>query len=180
LGTIRERLTYANVMATIAVFLSLAGGAYAALRVPPHSVGNRQLRKNAVSGAKVKDGSLTGAEIADGSLTGADVMAGSLTAANLGRVGLANLLGASGTATNNATVSQAARSCGRYQFSAPGVQPGDAVILGGSDAVDLLDGIVAGPTVTNPNQLNVSICAGQESAVSEAPGAVQLRYDTLR
>jgi hypothetical protein len=33
------RLTYANVIATVALFLALRGGAYAATRVPARSVG---------------------------------------------------------------------------------------------------------------------------------------------
>jgi hypothetical protein len=45
-------------MATIAVFLALGGGAYAALKLPKNSVGSKQLKKNAVRSAKVKNRSL--------------------------------------------------------------------------------------------------------------------------
>lgn len=55
---VRSRLTYANVMATIAVFLALGGGAYAALRLPKNSVGSAQIKKNAVNSSKVGDGTL--------------------------------------------------------------------------------------------------------------------------
>lgn len=48
---IRERLSYANVMATIAVFLALGGGAYA-LSLGRNSVGSPQLKPGAV---KLKD-----------------------------------------------------------------------------------------------------------------------------
>jgi hypothetical protein len=44
---IREKLTYANVMATIAVFLVLGGGAYA-LSLGRNSVGTKQLKPGAV------------------------------------------------------------------------------------------------------------------------------------
>jgi hypothetical protein len=57
------RLTYANVMATVAVFLALGGGAYAATQLKKNSVGAKQLKANAVTGAKVKDQSLTGKDI---------------------------------------------------------------------------------------------------------------------
>jgi hypothetical protein len=60
---IRKRLTYANVMSSIAVFIILGGAAYAASQLPKNSVGTKQLKKNAVIGSKVKDGSLTGADI---------------------------------------------------------------------------------------------------------------------
>jgi hypothetical protein len=54
----RARLTYANVIATIALFLALGGTGYAALKLPKNSVGPQQLKKNAVTSAKVKAGSL--------------------------------------------------------------------------------------------------------------------------
>jgi hypothetical protein len=54
----RARLTYANVVATLALFIALGGSSYAALQLPKGSVGKKQLRKNAVSSPKVKPGSL--------------------------------------------------------------------------------------------------------------------------
>ena len=59
---LRSKLTYANVMATIAVFIALGGAAYAA-GLPKNSVGSKQIKKNAVSGAKIKKGAVTGAKI---------------------------------------------------------------------------------------------------------------------
>jgi hypothetical protein len=55
---LRPRLTYANVIASLALFLALAGGSYAALQIPKNSVGNKQLKRNAVTSSKVKNGSL--------------------------------------------------------------------------------------------------------------------------
>jgi hypothetical protein len=49
------RLSYANVMATIAVFISLGGGAYAATQLPRHSVGTRALKNGAVTPAKLSE-----------------------------------------------------------------------------------------------------------------------------
>jgi hypothetical protein len=52
------RLTYANVVATLALFLVLSGGAaYAASRLAKNSVGSAQLRKNAVTPAKLSKAS---------------------------------------------------------------------------------------------------------------------------
>ncbi len=42
------RLSYANVVATAALFISLGGVSYAAFVLPPHSVGPRQLRARAI------------------------------------------------------------------------------------------------------------------------------------
>jgi hypothetical protein len=67
-STIKPRLTYANVMATIAVFLSLGGGAYAALKLPRNSVGPQQIKSNAVSSSKVENGSLLSGDFKSGQL----------------------------------------------------------------------------------------------------------------
>ena len=52
-GWIGRRLTYANVIATVALFLALNVGAYAAFKLPPNSVGPAQLRNKAVTPKKV-------------------------------------------------------------------------------------------------------------------------------
>jgi hypothetical protein len=51
--TFRCHVTYANVTATLALFLSLAGGAYAATQLAANSVGTRQLRAGAVTPLKM-------------------------------------------------------------------------------------------------------------------------------
>ena len=80
----RNRLTYANVMSSIAVFLLLGGGAaFAAGHLGKNTVGSKQLKKNAVLTAKIKKEAVTtaklkkdavnGAKVKDGSLSGADI-----------------------------------------------------------------------------------------------------------
>ena len=59
---IRKRLTYANVMSSIAVFLVLGGAAIAAVQLPQNSVGAKQLKKQAVTTAKLKNNAVTGAK----------------------------------------------------------------------------------------------------------------------
>lgn len=51
-GVRRPRLTYANVMSTIAVFIALGGTSYAVAR---NSIGTAQLKNNAVTSAKIKN-----------------------------------------------------------------------------------------------------------------------------
>jgi hypothetical protein len=61
---VRKHLTYANLVASLALFLVLSGGAaYAAAHLAKNSVGVKQLKANSVTGEKVKDGSLTGADV---------------------------------------------------------------------------------------------------------------------
>ena len=65
---ILSRLSYANVMATLAFFLALGGGAYAALKLPKNSVGSAQIKTNAVSSSKVKNRSLLANDFKQGQL----------------------------------------------------------------------------------------------------------------
>jgi hypothetical protein len=58
LRRLTSRLSYANVIATLALFIALGGSSYAALKLPKNSVGSKQLKANAVSSSKVKAGSL--------------------------------------------------------------------------------------------------------------------------
>jgi hypothetical protein len=70
----KPHLTYANVVATLALFIALGGGAFAAGVIPVNSVGSKQLKKSAVTSPKVKDGSLAPADFAPAAreaLTGA-------------------------------------------------------------------------------------------------------------
>jgi hypothetical protein len=77
---IRSRLTYANVMATIAVFIALGGGAYAATKLPANSVATKQLKKNAVTGTKIRANAVTSPKVKDGSLLATDFKPGELPA----------------------------------------------------------------------------------------------------
>jgi Collagen triple helix repeat (20 copies) len=54
---LRAKLTYANVMATVAVFIALGGASYAAVKLPKDSVGPNQLRKEAVTPTKLSKAS---------------------------------------------------------------------------------------------------------------------------
>jgi hypothetical protein len=65
LKRLRGRLTYANVVATLALFIALGGSSYAALTV---------------TGSNVRNGSLTGKDIKRNSLTGRHIREGQLKA----------------------------------------------------------------------------------------------------
>jgi hypothetical protein len=80
---IRKRLTYANVMSSIAVFLILGGAAFAAAKLPKNSVGTKQLKSNAVTSAKIKNNAVTGGKIQAGSVTGDKIAANAVGATNL-------------------------------------------------------------------------------------------------
>ena len=71
LDRLQQRLTYANVMATIAVFGVLAGGgAYAASKIgasdiAKNAVRSKHIKQSAVKSKHVKDGQLRVADLAD-------------------------------------------------------------------------------------------------------------------
>src|SRR5690349_9878669 len=70
---IRPQLSYANVIATLALFLALAGGAVAASHLAKNSVGSKQLKKNAVVTNKIKKEAVTGAKVKKNTLTGKNI-----------------------------------------------------------------------------------------------------------
>lgn len=87
-----SRLTYANVVATICLFLLVGGGAaFAASKLAKNSVGNKQLKKNAVTTAKIKDGAVTTAKLANGAVNGDKVADNSLTGADINQATLSSV-----------------------------------------------------------------------------------------
>jgi len=98
LNQLRKRLTYANVMSSIAVFLVLGGAtAFAASHLGKNSVGSKQLKNNAVTTAKIKNNAVTGAKIKNGTITGGKINLGSLgtvpSATNAANAANANAVG---------------------------------------------------------------------------------------
>jgi hypothetical protein len=82
---IRKRLSYANVMSTLAVFLVLSGGAaYAAKKISSHdlkgaSVTTAKIKRNAVTTSKIRGGAIKAAKIAPGAVTNGKLATGSVT-----------------------------------------------------------------------------------------------------
>jgi hypothetical protein len=91
---IRARLTYANVVATLALFVAVGGGTvYAATHLGRNSVSSANIRDGqvktqdlanaAVTSAKLADNSVTGPKLADNSVTSANVVSHALTGADI-------------------------------------------------------------------------------------------------
>jgi hypothetical protein len=59
-------LSYANVVATIALFLVLGGGAYAATSLPKNSVGSKQLKNGSITPPKLSTAAKTALKGATG------------------------------------------------------------------------------------------------------------------
>jgi hypothetical protein len=75
LARFRPRLTFANVMSCVALFVALGGTSYAAL-----SVGSGQIKDHSIKGVDIAQGSLTSENVKDRSLQGKDIGTGQLSA----------------------------------------------------------------------------------------------------
>ena len=109
--------TYANVTATLALFVALSGGAYAATALPRNSVGSSQLKKNAVVRAKIKNNAVNGSKVASNSLSGSDI-----NETTLAKVPAASLADSATTATNatNASHANAAAALDKATYKTAG------------------------------------------------------------
>jgi hypothetical protein len=110
----RLHLTYANVMATIAVFVALGGTSYAVMQLPKNSVGSKQIRANAVGASEIRKSTVRSSEIKDRSVALRDISRGARDRLR-GQTGPVGPQGAAGPPA--ATLSAAVRSGGDYARS---------------------------------------------------------------
>lgn len=92
---IRPRLTYANVTASLALFIALGGTGYAAATLPRNSVSSAQIRAKAVGSSELRSNSVNSSKIRNGSVTTRDLSASSREALR-GPVGPAGPQGPAG------------------------------------------------------------------------------------
>jgi hypothetical protein len=128
----RPRLTYANVVSTLCLFLALGGGAWAAKTklLPKNSVGTVQLKNGAVTGPKVQDGSLTGADVQASTLGTVPKAASAESATNAGHATSADSAGHAATAGH----ADDATSAGHATSADSATTAGDAATLDGAAA----------------------------------------------
>lgn len=150
--SVRKRLTYANVMSTIAVFLAVGGAtALAAGQLGKNTVGTKQLKNNAVTSAKVKNAAITGGKLANGAVTGAKIGGGAVGASNLA----ANSVGASALADNSVTSSKVAS----------GAISGDKIANGAVSGDKIGGGAVGTGNLSNGAVTREKLAAGERSEV---------------
>jgi hypothetical protein len=105
-----SRLSYANLMATLAVFIALGGGAYAALILPEGSVKSKQIAKNAVRSKEIAKNAVKRKEIArnavrskeikKGKVKTVDLADGGVTPPKLGDVSFADVFDSGSTSSS--------------------------------------------------------------------------------
>jgi hypothetical protein len=107
---IRTRLSYANVMSSLAVFLLLGGASAYAAKQQTKKVGATQIKASAVTTAKIKNGAVDASKLKDAAVTAAKLGAAAVGAGNLadGAVGTAKLAGdaVTGDKVNESTLSE--------------------------------------------------------------------------
>jgi len=77
------RLTYSNVIATLAIFIALGGISYAATNLSKNSVGTKQIKNNAVTSKKIKKNAVTAKKIEKNAVTTAKIKGKSITEGKL-------------------------------------------------------------------------------------------------
>ncbi len=70
---LRDRLTYANVTASLALFIALGGTSYAVTQLPRNSVGSAQIRSSAVGTSELRKSAVRSGDIRDGSVAVRDI-----------------------------------------------------------------------------------------------------------
>ncbi len=99
---VRRHLSFANVMASLALFIALGGTGYAAAKVR-----SRDIVKGAVTSSKIAGNAVTGAKVRNGSLSAGDFAPGQLPAGPQGPhgpQGPAGAPGAPGTARGHGLI----------------------------------------------------------------------------
>lgn len=93
---IRPRLTYANVVATLALFLALSGGAVLAAS----KISGKQIKKNSIPGNRIKKNTLTNNQIKKQTITNARIKPGTIQRTALAAGALPGQIVADASATN--------------------------------------------------------------------------------
>lgn len=122
LGRLRTHLSYANVMATVALFVALGGTSYAATKLARNSVGSAQIRSKAVGPSELKSRAVTSSKLsrsARRSLRGAQGPVGPA-----GAVGPPGQTGPTGVTYRAAVTSAGGRAAGNSS-GASGLGTGD-------------------------------------------------------
>src|SRR5215216_1904068 len=130
MSRIRSHLSYANVMATIAVFIALGGTSYAVSQLPRNSVGAKQIRSRAVGKSELARSAVWSKHIKNRSIAVGDISLSARSSLR-GQQGPAGPAGPPGPGA--ATYGVIARSDGSYHRSVAAANAGAAHRSGTGD-----------------------------------------------
>jgi hypothetical protein len=78
ISAFRSKLTYANIAATLALFIALGGSSYAAISLSNNSVKSKHIAKGAVKRSDIAKNAVNTSKVADASLLATDFASGQL------------------------------------------------------------------------------------------------------
>jgi hypothetical protein len=156
-----RQLSFANVIACVALFVALGGGAYAATKINGNniqsgSIGGGKLKNATIGAGKLKNGTITSQQIAAGTLTGSDINLATLgtvpsaqTAAKATNATNANRATTANTATtattaNHATTANSATTAASATTATTAKTATEADRAKTAGDADTLDGLTAG------------------------------------
>jgi hypothetical protein len=167
---LRFRPRYADVAATLALFLATSGTAYAVTALPAHSVGAKQLKTGAVITSKVKSHAISASKLKTGSVTGSALRTGAVTGTKIAidsvdggkvvdnSVGLVDLVGADVTGAISLSAI-AAFSCTTVSLGVSGAAVGQVVYFSYLGNIAVPPGLIAqAQKVTSPTSVTVRFC----------------------
>jgi hypothetical protein len=176
----RRRLSYANIVSTMAVFLAVAGGtALAASTLPANSVNSKTVRDNKLKSVDLKDGkAVSTQDVIDASLTGTDVADNSITGDDLADASV-NTTDLADNAVNSAKVADNSLTGDDVDESTLGQVP-DAARLQGKGATQFLSSAVykresavdAGQTLGDGTQVKSQACDAGDVLLSGGPANI--------
>lgn len=113
---IRSKLTYANITASLALFVALGGTGYAASQLPRNSVGANQIRSSAVGASELRTSAVTSRDIRNGSVAARDMSAAARKALT-GPAGPSGPKGDPGSATDYRAIVSAGTNGGTDAYN---------------------------------------------------------------
>lgn len=189
-ASLRSRLNYGNVIATIALFAALSGVAVAA-GLPKNSVGPNQIKKGAVNTQKLKNRAVTSAKLASKAVTAGKLGSSAVTPGNIGKgavtsakIGNSAVIAASiknGVVTTNKLQNEAVTNAKLGKGSVTLAKLADDVtpLLGALRSGQTLRGVfVVGGTADAPAELSNGSVSYQFPLSGSAPAVTVLKKGT--
>ena len=82
-GKLRSKLSYANVVATLGLFVALGGSAYAAINLPANSVTEKAVAANAIGSAEIQKAAVRAPEIKPNAVGSGQIRQAAITAGDI-------------------------------------------------------------------------------------------------
>ena len=147
ISALRSKLTYANVVATFALFIALGGSSYAAVTLSKNSVKSKHIAPGAVKRSDIGANAVNSAKVADASLLAGDFAPGQLPSGpkgengakgDQGEQGLTGETGSPGlSGVETVSTVGGINSTQDTKFNGASCPTGKRAIAGGGSVVDL-------------------------------------------